>query len=80
MDNLDFGNIAIGATIVAIFNLAIVILVKTETILKYIETRLSLKFLLKSKIYSLVKFQKECGCKNDQVVGCLPTFPPLFFA
>jgi hypothetical protein len=37
MDNLDFGNIAIGAVIVAVFNLAIVVLTKTETILKVVE-------------------------------------------
>src|SRR3972149_1412191 len=37
MNNLDFSGIAIGATIVALLNLIIVVLVKTETILKYIE-------------------------------------------
>ena len=37
MDNLSFENIAIGTVIVGILNLIIVILVKTETILKYIE-------------------------------------------
>jgi hypothetical protein len=37
MNNLDFGNIAIGALIVGFLNLVIVILIKTETILKYVE-------------------------------------------
>jgi hypothetical protein len=37
MDNLDISGIAIGATIVALLNLIIVVLVKTETILKYVE-------------------------------------------
>jgi hypothetical protein len=37
MDNLDFGNIAIGVSIVGILNLLIVMLVKTETILNSIE-------------------------------------------
>jgi len=37
MNNLDFGNIAIGAIIVGFLNLVIVILIKTETILKYVE-------------------------------------------
>ncbi len=37
MENLDFGNIAIGAVIVGVLNLAIVVLTKTETILKIIE-------------------------------------------
>ena len=37
MDNLDFGNIAIGVSIVGVLNLLIVILVKTETILNSIE-------------------------------------------
>jgi hypothetical protein len=37
MNNLDFGNIAVGAIIVGFLNLVIVILIKTETILKYVE-------------------------------------------
>ena len=37
MNNLDFSGIAIGATIVALLNLIIIVLVKTETILKYVE-------------------------------------------
>ncbi len=37
MGNLDFGNIAIGASIVGLLNLLTVILVKTETILKLVE-------------------------------------------
>jgi len=37
MDNLDFGNIAIGASIIGVLNLLIVVLVKTETILKSVE-------------------------------------------
>jgi hypothetical protein len=37
MDNLDFGNIAIGVSFVGVLNLLIVILVKTETILNSIE-------------------------------------------
>lgn len=37
MDNLSFENIAIGAGIVGVLNLIIVTLVKTETILKYVE-------------------------------------------
>lgn len=34
---MDFSNIAVGATIVGILDLLIVVLVKTETILKYVE-------------------------------------------
>jgi hypothetical protein len=37
MNNLDYSGIAIGATIVALLNLIIVVLVKTETIIKYVE-------------------------------------------
>jgi hypothetical protein len=37
IDSLDFGNIAIGASIVGLLNLLIVVLVKTETILKSVE-------------------------------------------
>ncbi len=37
MENLDFGNIAIATVIVGVLNLAIVVLTKTETILKIVE-------------------------------------------
>jgi hypothetical protein len=37
MDNFDYSNIAIGAVIVGLLNLLIVVLIKTETILKYVE-------------------------------------------
>ena len=37
MDNLDIKNIAFGASLVALLDLIIIVLVKTETILKYIE-------------------------------------------
>jgi hypothetical protein len=37
MNNLDFGSIAIGAVIVAFLNLLIVVLAKTETLLKSVE-------------------------------------------
>lgn len=37
MNDLDFSNIVVGAMIVGFLNLVIVILIKTETILKYVE-------------------------------------------
>lgn len=37
MDNLDFGNIAIATVIIGFLNLVIVVLTKTETILKIVE-------------------------------------------
>jgi hypothetical protein len=37
MENLDIARIAIGAVLVEVFNLAIILLIKTETILKIVE-------------------------------------------
>ena len=37
MDNLSYENIAVGAVIVGVLNLIIIVLVRTETILKVVE-------------------------------------------
>lgn len=56
MDNLSFENIAIGATIVGILNLIIVVLIKTENILIYIE---KIKGILRINYRSRIKRADE---------------------
>jgi hypothetical protein len=72
MENLDFGGIAAGAVIVGAFNLVIIMLTKTETILKVVERikgviRLDYRSRAKRSADELRIAKKHASVANERV-------------